>query len=117
MKSRLEARDDVGILVLSGSIDAGPDANAFRAAVQDALDQGHLRLVLDLAGVGFLDSAGLGEIVAARRHLRERGGCLVLARPRGKPRDLIGLTRMDELVPTFEDLAEAVERARLAGAP
>lgn len=112
MRSHLESRDDVGVLCLSGSIDAGPDADAFRAAVHEALEQGHLRLVLDLAGVGFLDSAGLGEIVAARRRLRELGGCLVLARPRGKPRDLIGLTRVDELVPTFDDLEEAVARAR-----
>ncbi|MCU0254696.1 MAG: STAS domain-containing protein, partial [Acidobacteria bacterium] len=91
MTSRFEERGGVGVLTFAGSVDAGAHADAFRATVQEALDRGHIRLVLDLDAVAFLDSAGLGEIVAARRRCRERGGALVLARPRGKPRDLIAL--------------------------
>ena len=109
MKARFEERGEIGILVLSGSVDAGPHADTFRQAVQDVLERGHVRLVLDLAAVRFLDSAGLGEIVAARRRCRERGGSLVLARPRGKPRDLIVLTRVDELVPVLDDVDAAVD--------
>ena len=47
----------------------------------------------------------------ARRRCRQRGGVLVLARPRGKPRDLIALTRVDELVPVLDELDAAVARA------
>jgi anti-anti-sigma factor len=111
VKARLEERGEVGILVLTGSVDAGPNAEAFRQAVQEVLERGYVRVVLDLDSVHFLDSAGLGEIVAARRRCRERGGSLVLARPRGKPRDLIALTRVDELVPVLDDLDAAVTRA------
>ena len=111
MKARFEERGAAGVLTVSGSLDAGPHADAFRQVLQDLLDRGHVRLVLDLDAVHFLDSAGLGEIVAARRRCRERGGALALARPRGKPRDLIALTRVDELVPVFDDLDAAVARA------
>ena len=111
MNARFDERGEVGILTVAGRLDAGPHAEDFRKALQDLLDRGHARLVLDLEGVHFLDSAGLGEIVAARRRCRERGGALVLARPRGKPRDLIALTRVDELVPVLDDLDAAVARA------
>jgi len=113
VKARFEERGGVGVLAVAGSVDAGPHADAFRALAQDHVDRGHVRLVLDLDGVQFLDSAGLGEIVALRRRCRERGGALVLARPRGKPRDLIALTRVDELVPVLDDLDAAVARAAL----
>ncbi len=111
MKTRFEERGEVGVLAVAGSLDAGPHADAFRHVVQEVLDRGVARLVLDLEAVHFLDSAGLGEIVAARRRCRERGGALVLARPRGKPRDLIALTRVDILVPVLDDLDAAVARA------
>lgn len=111
MQARFEERGAVGVVTVAGSVDAGPHAESFRQVVQDLLDRGHVRLVLDLEAVRFLDSAGLGEIVAARRRCRERGGALVLARPRGKPRDLIALTRVDQLVPVLDDLEAAVARA------
>jgi anti-sigma B factor antagonist len=111
VKARFEERGEVGILAVAGAVDAGPHADAFRQVVADLIDRGHARLVLDLESVHFLDSAGLGEIVAARRRCRERGGSLVLARPRGKPRDLLALTRVDELVPVLDDLDAAVARA------
>jgi anti-sigma B factor antagonist len=113
VKTRFEERGEIGILTIAGSVDAGPHADAFRVVVQEVLDRGFARLVLDLEAVHFLDSAGLGEIVAARRRCRERGGSLVLARPRGKPRDLISLTRVDELVPVLDDLDAAI--AHLTG--
>jgi anti-sigma B factor antagonist len=113
VKARFEERGAVGVLAVSGSVDAGPHADAFRLLAQDHVDRGFVRLVLDFKEVQFLDSAGLGEIVALRRRCRERGGALVLARPRGKPRDLIALTRVDELVPVLDDLDAAVARAAL----
>ncbi|WP_436889400.1 STAS domain-containing protein [Nocardiopsis dassonvillei] len=59
-------------------------------------------LVVDLAGVGFLDASGVGALVAARRAMTARGGRLVLARPRpvvSRVLGILGLDRVFEIVP------------------
>ena len=49
-----------------------------REAVHDLVDGGHVELTLDLGGVEFIDCAGVGALVAARRSVREAGGELAL---------------------------------------
>jgi anti-anti-sigma factor len=72
------------------------------------------RLVVDLWEVRFLGSGGLGELVKLGMRLRERGGGLVLARPRPPVRKLVALVGLDEVLPLCETLEEAWARL---GAP
>lgn len=58
----------------------------------------HRRLVLDLAGVTFLDSAGLGALVSAHRAADERGGSLVVTGARGMVREVLRASRLDTVL-------------------
>ena len=58
----------------------------------------HRRLVLDLSGVTFMDSAGLGALVSAHRAVAERDGTLVVAGARGMVRQVLAASRLDELL-------------------
>ncbi|MFG2542986.1 STAS domain-containing protein [Streptomyces sp. NPDC048594] len=62
----------------SGEIDIA-FAPVVRAAVVRLLDEGHLHFVLDLCGTPFLDSAGLGMIVAVTKRIQARHGSLRIA--------------------------------------
>jgi anti-sigma B factor antagonist len=68
------------------------------------------RVALDLTGVGFLDSSGLGSLVTCLKRVREAGGRLVLVGVSGSPMKVFSLTGLDrvfEIVDTTADLPAA----------
>jgi anti-sigma B factor antagonist len=64
--------------------------------------------VLDLEKVRFMDTSGLGELVAWKKRALERGGDVRLLRPRNHVRDVLELTALTAVFQIFEDEAEAV---------
>ena len=77
------------------------------------LDRGSSRIVLDLEKVRFIDSAGLGELVAWKKRALERGGDVRLCRPRDEIRELFELTALTRVFRIFDREAEAVSSFRL----
>ena len=69
--------------------------------------EGRAAVVVDLAGVNFLDSSALGVLIAAHRELTEAGGGLRLAAPRPQVRKVFAIIRLAEVVPLFEDVDTA----------
>lgn len=76
------------------------------------LDRGGCRIVLDLDQVRFIDSAGLGELVAWKKRTLQLGGDVRLLRPRGRVREILELTALTRVFQTFEAEAEAVASFR-----
>ncbi len=107
----VDERGAATVIGLFGRLTIGPGLDELRRVVDVLIAGGRRALVVDLDGLDFIESAGLGELVACRRLARERGGRLVLARPRGKVRDVLQLTRIHQMVRTFDDLAAAVAAA------
>ncbi|HEY2430126.1 MAG TPA: STAS domain-containing protein [Acidimicrobiales bacterium] len=91
------ATGDEGVLItLSGELDLAT-APELWAAIDAALAEGHQRLVLDLSGLGFVDSTGLGVFVRAGKELRASGGGLTLRRPGERVAKLLEITRLEEV--------------------
>lgn len=65
-------------------------------------------VVLNLEGVDFVDSVGLSVIVGGHRRLNHDGRRLHLAAPKAIVRRVLGLTRLDVLIPTYDTVDEAV---------
>ena len=99
---RIEGWD---VLTVSGELDAhtGP---VLRAAIIDVLAH-HYALVIDMTGVGFLDSSGLGVLVSALRRIRSVGGDLKLVIDSDTIRKLMRLTALDLVFDISPTLAEA----------
>jgi anti-anti-sigma factor len=72
------------------------------------LDRGVHRMVLDLEKVRFIDSAGLGELVAWKKRALQLGGDVRLMRPRGRVHDLFELTALTRVFQIFEAEADAL---------
>lgn len=111
----LDRKEGIAVLRPSGRLTIGPNLDEYRETVRDLVGDGERHLTVDLTDVSFLDSAALGEIVASRRALTDVGGRLVLAGARGKVRDLLALTRIGELIETYDDLDAAVRSFSTSG--
>jgi len=103
------------VLVLDarGRMTLGRETEALRQRLKDLVDAGQTRIILDLAGVDYIDSAGLGTLVAAFSSVRRAGGELKLANLTGRVRGLMQITRLS----TLFDVYDSVEHARSSFAP
>lgn len=83
-------------------------APSFRDSVLEAAsDEGPRKVIVDFHRLGFIDSSGLGAIVACLKHLRERGGELTLAAPEGSGlRRLLKLTGLDRVLTVYTSVDE-----------
>lgn len=97
-------RDDGSVVVgVSGELDCAT-ASVLEERLDDLLsDQGNLSVVIDLSDMTFVDSTGLSVFVTAYRHLRERGGTLLLRRPTTATRRIFEITGLHRVLPV-EDL-------------
>jgi anti-sigma B factor antagonist len=93
-------------------LDSAPE---LRAGLRQAVDDGGDTIVLDLAGVPFIDSSGLGTIVLTYRELQARSGRLCLAAVQPFVLKVFALTSVDTLVSIY-DSVEAAEDALAAAA-
>ncbi len=101
---------DSGVTVLapSGRLDV-VGAPALKEAVSEAMKKnGHPKLVIDLEGVTFVDSSGLGSVVSALKQVRTSKGDLRLAAPNQQVRVVLELTTLDRVFPYFATVEEAL---------
>ena len=100
--------NDVMIVDLRGRITLGPETEAVRSKLKELLSAGHHRIILNLGEVTYLDSVGLGTLIAGYTSARNAGGDLKLLHlPRGV-QQLLQITRLSTVFEIYEDLAVAV---------
>ena len=108
---RIERRENgpVTVLVIEGVIKLGESATTFSRYLKDLLEEGVRSVVIDLAGIDYVDSTGLGELVGYLQKYTERGRRLGLLNPQARILNLLKLTQLDETFPIFDSLEQAVE--------
>lgn len=97
------------IVRLEGRLDAQV-ADETRAALEALAPEGTARLVIDLSAVPFVDSSGLGALVAVLKAVRRRGGELRLAAPSEQARKLLKLTTLERVLPIADAQDTALGR-------
>ena len=103
----LEESGDVSILVLSGQL-AAEGADQFREAIDTLLEAGRPRILLDFTDVSFMDSAGIGELVAAYRTMTPLGGSLKILKPSKRIQNSLELTQLLPIFEIYEDEESAI---------
>jgi anti-sigma B factor antagonist len=89
--------NDVTVVAPRGDLDMAV-AGDLRRTLVDLIDRGRHRLVVDLAAVPYVDSSGMGALVAALKHARTQGGDLRLAALQEDVRAVFALTRLDRAI-------------------
>jgi len=101
--------DDVEVVEVSGRIELGEGSAAIREVVRDLLARGRKKIVLDLADVDYIDSAGLGALVSAFTSVRNDGGDLKLVYLTKKVQDLLQMTKLYTVFEIFDDETAAIK--------
>lgn len=109
-KLTIEERNagDVTVLVLTGQMLLDDGDLAFRKRIHDLIDRGVAKIVLDLGGVTYIDSSGVGMLVAKLKTLQEHGGNMKLLHLTRRAESLFGMLKLLIVFETFHDEAEAV---------
>lgn len=108
MQIEERAVGDVVVLDLKGRITLGEGDQLLKDKVNSLVNQGRKRMVLNLAGVPYIDSAGLGEIVGSYTTVSRQGGSLKLLNLTKKITDLLAITKLLTVFDTFDSEDEAV---------
>jgi anti-sigma B factor antagonist len=99
---------DVFVLHLQGPITLGQATERLRNLIQSALDNGKKNILLNMAEVFYIDSSGLGELVAAYTTATRRGGKLKLMKLTQRVQDVVQLTKVYRVFEVYNDEDTAV---------
>jgi anti-sigma B factor antagonist len=99
---------DVTILDMDGKITIGEGSVAVRSAIRKLLEEGKKKILLNVAGVGYVDSSGIGELVSSYTTIQREGGQLKLLNLTQKMEDLLGITKLLTVFDTYDDEATAL---------
>jgi len=99
---------DVTVLDLDGKVTIGEGSVALRSAIRRLLGEGKNTILLNLGGVGYIDSSGIGELVSSFTAVNKEGGTLKLLNLTQKIQDLLAITKLLTVFDVFDSEAEAL---------
>lgn len=101
-------REGIAILEMKGRLTAGPEAGALREEVNGLAAAGRRNIVLDLRGIDYIDSTGLGSLVVCATSLRKQGGNVKLLNLNRRNIELLVMTKLETVFEIFTDEQDAV---------
>ncbi len=108
MKFSIRKAADVIVLDIEGKIVLGEGDTEIKKAVDDQLKRGSNKILLNLARVPYLDSAGLGEIIRCFTAVRKSGGNVKLLSPNQRIIELLTITQLINVFDWYDDEAAAL---------
>lgn len=99
---------DVTVLVLAGQMVLDDGDLVFGRKIREIVDRGGSKVALDLGGVTYIDSSGVGMLAAKLKTLREKGGDLRLVNLNPRAESLLGMLKLLIVFERFETEAAAV---------
>jgi anti-sigma B factor antagonist len=100
---------DVTILDLSGEVRIGEGSIFLRDSIRKLGDEGKKKVLLNLAGVKYIDSSGIGELIANYTTISRQGGQLKLLKLTDRIQNLLVITKLLTVFDAYEDEAEALK--------
>jgi anti-sigma B factor antagonist len=99
---------DVAVLTFKGNLMGEPDTTEVREKIYGLLQEGFAKIVLDMGQVKWVNSSGLGTMIAAMTSVKNKGGELRLARVTDKVESLFAITQLIKVFKTYETVERAV---------
>ena len=100
--------DDVTVVTLSGEILADDGDIAFGKCIDDLIRRGLVKIVVNLADVSYIDSAGVGMMVFEAKLLRDKQGLMKLANLTGRSHRVLAMLKLKTVFEVFDDEESAV---------
>lgn len=109
MKLKSVQQGGVTVISLQGNLMGGPDATSLNSQIHELLAAHRKNIVLDLGGVEFMNSSGLGMLIGGASALKNAGGRLVLACASEKILSLIKVTKLSSVFDHYDSVKSATE--------
>jgi len=100
---------DVTILDLTGEVRIGEGSVALRDSIRNLADQGKKKVLLNLAGVKYIDSSGIGELISNYTTISRQGGQLKLLKLTDRVQNLLVITKLLTVFDSYDDESEALK--------
>jgi anti-anti-sigma factor len=100
---------DVTVLTLTGQMVLDDGDLAFRQQIHDLVDQGRTQIVVDLAGLTYVDSSGVGMLAGKLKTVRDAGGDMKLVHVESKNQRVLGMMKLLSTFEVFDEEEAAVE--------
>lgn len=97
------------VIELKGKLVGGPLSSEFSQLLYDNLDKGKKNVVVDIGGLSFVNSSGLGILISGLTSMRKNGGDLKLANVSNKIEGLLSITKLNQIFEQFDTADEAVK--------
>jgi anti-sigma B factor antagonist len=94
---------------VTGRITLGEGSSALRDALHSAIEAGNKKILLNLGEVNYIDSSGIGELVAGFTSVSNQGGTLKLLNLTKRVQDLLQITKLYTVFDVHEDEAHAIK--------
>jgi|SRR5579863_4349726 len=105
-EKRLEP--DITLVELKGRLSLGRESQRVESMAHQFLKSGQAKVILDMNGVDYIDSAGIGILALVSGQLKEAGGQLVVVVPEGRVLQMLRLTQITQIVTVSSTVAEAM---------
>ncbi len=99
---------DVTVIDVSGRVTIGEGSSAIREAMRDLTTKGHKKIVLNLSDVSYIDSTGIGELVAGFTSAANAGGTVKLLGLTKHVKDVLQISKLYTVFEAFDDEASAI---------
>ena len=95
----------IAVISISGRLALGGETGKLDAALTELLTQGHRHVVLDLTGLDYVDSSGLGMLVDCLTRIKKAGGEMKVAGPNARIRRILSMTGVGSMLSLYESVA------------
>ncbi len=108
MKISRADKADVVVLMISGKLMGGPDADAFDEHIKLILGEGRRKILVDLGDVSWINSTGLGILIAGHARAEKVGGEMKLCKVSRRVESILMVTRLNMIFESYADEAQAL---------
>ena len=109
MKYKVREEGNVTIIDLSGKLMGGCDADVFRDLVHELIEKGRKKIVVNLAGIRWINSTGIGILITGYTTLRKNRGDLKLLNVSKKIESILYVTKLNLIFECFDGEYEAID--------
>ncbi len=108
MKIKQNPQGEVMVLELSGKIMGGPDFDKFKGEINDNIEKGFNHVVLDMSGVPWINSTGLGILITGYHSLKAAEGSMTICNVKERVLSIFYISQLENIFQVFETLDEAM---------
>ena len=108
MKTNRNPQGKVMVLELSGKIMGGPDHDKFKGEIKQLIEEGYKDIVLDFAGVPWINSTGLGILISGYHSIKNAEGTMKICSVKERVLSIFYISQLENIFDVFETREEAI---------